>query len=181
MKRLSRVFVGVLTIVISVGTVSAQTEKGDKEFSIAASFSSWKPEDANETWWAANLATRLGFFATGKIEIEPEIILSKWKDEDPGFVFSGNLAYNLSPIASGSKTVPFVLGGLGFSNTTVVLGNITWPSFEDKGWIVLNLGSGLKIFLPKPVAIRLGYRFQKLFGDRDYSKHYILLGISIFR
>lgn len=159
---------------------TAQIQRGDKELSIAASFMESRFEAGGENWWAANLATRLGFLVTEHIEIEPEILFSKFRKEDAGFVLSGNLSYNFSPINPEGKTVPFVFGGLGLSNTIMFLSNVTWPSFEDKTRTVLNLGGGLKIFLSRPSALRLEYRFQKFSGEGwDYTYHHILFGISI--
>ena len=180
MKCFVKVFVGVLTVLISVETVFAQIERGDKEFSIAASYMSMKYEDAEEAWWTANLAVRLGFLVTNNIEIEPEILFSKYKEEDAGFVLSGNLAYNFSPIGPEGNAVPFVLGGFGYSNTLIFVHNVASSSWDDEKWTVLNLGGGFKGFMSKPVALRVEYRFQKFSGDWDYTYHNIFLGISAF-
>jgi len=180
MKCFLKLFVGVLTILISVETVFAQTERGDKELSITASFIAKKSEHADEFWTAFNIPIRLGFLVTKNIEIEPEILFSKYKEEDAGFILSGNLAYNFNLTSQEGKVVPFVFGGLGFSNTKIFIPNIASFGREDENWTVLNLGGGLKIFMSKPVAFRLEYRFQNFFGDRDITYHNIFLGISVF-
>ena len=180
MKCFLKVFVGILTVLISVDTVFAQTERGDKEFSNSVSFMSVKYEHADEYMWVLNLATRLGFFVTKNIEVEPEIQFTKYKEEDAGVFFSGNIAYNFSLTSQEGRLVPFVLGGFGFSNATMIAPNIPYTSWEDKNWTVLNLGGGLKIFVPKPIALRLEYRFQNWFGNPNYTYHNIFFGISVF-
>jgi hypothetical protein len=155
-----------------------QTETGDKELSIAASFMSRKFEGADEAWHSINHATSIGFFVTDGFEIEPEILLSKYKEEDVGIILSGNLAYNFN--TSNGNLVPFILGGAGYANTIIFLPKVAYESDEDDNWTVLNGGAGLKIFISKPIALRLEYRFQKFLGDTDITNHNIFFGISVF-
>ena len=178
MRHCSRLF-SLIIIIILHQEVYPQTQRGDKELSIVASFISIKYEKADEAWTAVNIPIRFGFFVTKNIEIEPELLFSKYEDEDAGFILSGNLAYNFTPSSEGI-VVPFVFAGLGFSNTTILLPNIAFEGRENKNWTVFNLGGGLKTFLAKSFALRLEYRFQNLFGDTDISYHNILLGISAF-
>jgi opacity protein-like surface antigen len=181
MKCFLKVFIGVLTTLISVETAFAQTERGDKELSIAASFMARKIEHDDQFWTAFNIPIRLGFLVTQNIEVEPEILFSKYEEEDAGFILSGNLAYNFNPTSPESKSVPFVLGGLGFSNTIMLFApNAAWVGDKDENWTVLNLGGGIKMFMSKPVALRLEYRFQKFLGDSDITYHNIFLGVSVF-
>lgn len=179
MKSFLKVFAGVLTLLILAETVFAQPEKWDKELSIAASFMARKSEYSSEFWTAFNIPIRLGLLVTKDFEIEPEILFSKYEGGHVGFVFSGNLAYNINPTSHEGRVVPFVFGGLGYSNATILLPNIAYGG-GDENWTVLNLGGGLKIFMSKPVALRLEYRFQNFFGYRDIMYHNIFFGISVF-
>ncbi len=156
----------------------AQTEKGDKELSIAASIVSRKFEGADEAWYAINLAASIGFFVTDGFEIEPEVLLSKYKEEDVGIVLSGNFAYNINTL--NGNMVPFILGGAGYANTSIFLPKVVYGGFEDDNWTVINGGAGIKIFMSRPIALRLEYRFQKFLGDRDITNHNIFFGISVF-
>jgi len=180
MKSFLRVLIGLLTVLMAVETVFAQTEKGDKELSIAASFMSRKEEGESEAWTAFNIPVRLGFFVTKNVEVEPEILLTKYEEEDAGYVLSGNLAYNITLSDPESKTMPFFLGGFGFSNTIIYLPNFAWPGSEDETWTVVNLGGGIKFFMAKQAALRFEYRFQQFSGDWDFTYHNIFLGVSAF-
>jgi hypothetical protein len=168
----------LLLISFPLQLLFAQTEKGDKELSIAASFMSRKFERADEAWHAINLATSIGIFVTDGFEIEPEILISKYKDEDMGIVLSGNLAYNFN--TSNGNPVPFILGGAGYANTIIFLPRAAYEGDEDDNWTVINGGAGLKIFISKPIALRLEYRFQKFLGDTDVTNHIIFFGVSVF-
>jgi opacity protein-like surface antigen len=180
MRSLLIIFAVALFIILSVDTVFAQTENGDIELSGAASFMSRKFEDAEEAWWVINLATRLGIFVTRTIEIEPEIMFSKYKEEDLGYALSGNLVFNISSRSPDNDIVPFFLGGFGVSNTIQFLPNILWFGSEDNTWTILNLGAGFKLFISKQVALRLEYRFQNYFEEENITYHNIFFGISAF-
>ena len=179
MKWVLRGLIAFLVVLISAPAVLAQIEKGDKELSIAASFMSRKYEDG-EAWTVINIPIRLGVFVTKNVEIEPEILFSKWEDEDLGFLLSGNLAYNFTILEPESRTVPFLFSGFGFSNTYVYFPSFLLPGIEDETWTVVNLGGGAKFFLSKAAALRWEYRFQKFFGDWDLTYHNIFLGVSAF-
>lgn len=179
MKSLKKMFVVVLILLIPAGFVLAQTDKGDKEFSITASFMAMKPEDGDTTS-GLHLAGRVGYFFTKNLEIEPEVVIGKFEEVDMGYVLSLNLAYNFT---DSSKTVPFVLGGAGICNTFWLfpIPNIVLGGFEGETFTVLNAGAGVKVFLSKTVALRAEYRFQYLFDSDGYiTYHYALIGISAF-
>ena len=158
--------------------IFSQIEKGNKELSVAASYMSRKFENADESWTAINLKLGFGYFITQGLEIEPEIFYSNYKDDDAGWIISGNIAYNI-PTGDDNNLLPFCLVGYGYSNTILFLPNIAWSGDEDDNWTVLNAGGGLKILIPYPVSLRLEYRFQKFQGDSDITNHLILLGISV--
>lgn len=180
MKYYLKAFTGALAVLIALETAFAQTEEGDREFSIAASFMSRKIEDADEAWTVFNIPIRLGFLITQNIEIEPEVLFSKYKEEDAGYILSANLAYNFDPTDHGENLVPFVFAGFGYSNTIIYLHDFPWVGSDNDNWTVLNLGGGLKIFVAEPVAVRMEYRFQNFSGDTDYTYHNVFIGLSVF-
>ncbi len=180
MKSCLRVLVGLLAVLVTVETASSQIEKGDKEFSVAASFMSVKYEHADDASTVFNIPVRVGFFVTRNVEAEPELLFSKFEGQEAGYILNGNLAYNFNRGRPGSEAVPFVLGGLGLSNTRLFLPNVAYSGAEDETWTVLNLGAGLKTFLRGPVALRWEYRFQKFSGDSDLTYHTVFLGVSVF-
>jgi hypothetical protein len=159
--------------------IFSQIEKGNKELSIIASFMSRKFEDADESWTAINLALGFGFFITRGLEFEPEIFYSSYENDKAGWIFSGNIAYNF-PTGDDNNISPFILAGLGYSNTLMYLPRFIGSGDENDKWTVLNAGAGLKIFIPYPVSLRLEYRFQKFQGDYYQTNHFILLGLSAF-
>jgi hypothetical protein len=179
MKWVFRVLIALLVVLISATAVFAQTEKGDKELSIAASFMSRKYEHG-EAWTVINIPIRLGIFVTKNVAIEPEILFAKYEEQDAGFILSCNLAYNFTLSDPESRTVPFLFSGFGFSNTIVHLPDFAMSGAEDETWTPLNLGGGVKFFLSKSAALRWEYRFQKFMGDWDYTYHNIFLGVSAF-
>jgi len=180
MKSLLTICAVVLCILSSVVSAHAKTEKGDIELSGAASYLSRKLEDMDETFWHVNIATRLGIYITNTIEIEPEIMFSKYKDDDLGYILSGNLVLNLSSIKPDSDVVLFFLGGFGVSNTWLYFQNIPLWGLDDERYSILNVGGGLKFFISRQAAFRLEYRFQKFFEEREITYHNIFFGISAF-
>lgn len=188
MKFIISVLIGIYFIAFPSEVVMAQVEKGDKELSISTSFMSRKYKGASEAEWVFNLASRLGLFVTRNIEIEPELLACKWKEEDFGFVLSGNVLYNIIPANPMGSLLPFVLVGIGYANSMTFLPTIVGPSWGDKiSGKVFNVGGGLKAFMSESVIIRIDYRFQKWSYDveydgyddtQDYSDHLLLLGIS---
>ncbi|HPI71988.1 MAG TPA: hypothetical protein PK843_14890 [bacterium] len=177
-----------IVIVLSVGciltfaveTLYAQIKKGDKELSVAASFMARKAENQNEFATVFNVPIRFGIFAARAIEFEPELLFTKFKEEDTGFVFSANLAYHFSSGHPQQKIVPYIFGGLGVSNTFLFLSNTLYPERSGDHFTVLNLGAGIKQFIAKDVALRLEYRFQDFMGNDAVVYHHLFLGLSVF-
>ncbi|MCK5056152.1 MAG: outer membrane beta-barrel protein [Candidatus Aminicenantes bacterium] len=177
MKILQKMLMVVLMLIIPVSTILAQADKGDKEFSTAASFMVIKPE-GGELFSGFHLAGRFGYFLSKNIEIEPEVAIGKFEDADVGYVLSCNLNYNLT---AGGKTVPFFLAGGGVCNTAwFVVPNLAIAGGEDT-YMLLNAGLGVKVFLSETAAFRAEYRFQHIFAEYGYiTYHYGLIGFSFF-
>ena len=163
-------------------------ESGDTEFSGSASYMSVKPEWAEEGVWYLNMAARVGIFLTPVFEIEPELMMSKWQESDLGHILSCNLIVNMAP-SGHDNPVAFLLGGAGFSNTTLYLPGIPYPNIGRSPDLIINVGGGLKVFAMDNVAMRVEYRYQRFMdvttGDGgfrgDMSYHLLLVGFSIFR
>jgi hypothetical protein len=172
--------VGIVFILGSFEPALTQIRPGEREFSLAASYSSRKFENDDESWTALNIAARAGFFMNRHVEIEPEILFSKYKEQDAGFILSGNIAYNFKSRGAEKTTIPFIMGGLGYANTLLFLPNIASSGAEDENWTVINAGGGVKLLISDPVAVRIEYRFQKFSGDEDATYHNVYIGFSMF-
>lgn len=170
----------VVLVMIAFNSASAQIERGDKELSAQMSFMSRSFEQSSNSFWSLLLAARYGYFLRKYLEFEPEIMFSIYKDEDTGFVISGNLAYNFGSRNPGNKVVPFIYAGLGFANTIIFLPNIAYEGAEDTFWTILNGGAGVKLFMTEQIALRCEYRFQRFFETRDITYHTLLFGLSVF-
>lgn len=171
--------------------VAAQLEKGRIELSFAATYMGVKESD-RDLQTAFNIAGRFGYFITKELEIEPEIIFSVYSEDfdldDPGFILSANLVYNLSTLKT-KKVAPFFLAGGGWANSVHYFNQMNLGDVE-RDYTLLNLGLGSKFFLNRSVAFRFEYRYQRFFGekrtdwlytyDTSFSYHNFLFGFSIF-
>ncbi len=166
--------------VFAAEALYAQIQKGDQEFSVAASFMARKAENQEEFATVFNVPIRFGIFATKTIEFEPELLFSKFKEEDTGYVLSANLAYHFNSSHPQQKTVPYVFGGLGVSNSFLFLHDTLYPERHGDHFTVLNLGIGMKQLLSRDVALRLEYRFQDFMGNDAIVYHHLFLGLSVF-
>jgi hypothetical protein len=170
----------LLLVLMSGDLLFSQIYAGDKELSLTASFMSRKYEEADESWEVFNMSLGFGYFISQGFEIQPEIMLTSYEEEYSGWIFSGNLAYNFQTGSNNQNITPFILVGLGYSNTLLLLPRIPYVGDEEDKWTVFNAGAGLKIFISSPACLRLEYRYQKFNGDYDYTHHTVLLGISVF-
>jgi len=180
MKRTLNMILSVLFVMSSGEKILCQIASGDKELSISASFMSREAESDNQAWTSFIFPVRVGFFVTDNIEIEPEILFSKFKNSDAGYIISGNIAYHFLPGNEKNNGVPFVFAGFGFANTIPFFPNIAYVGDSDETRTTLNAGAGLKVFISKPAAVRVEYRFQKFMNGENIYYHNVLVGISVF-
>jgi len=164
--------------------LAARTPVDGKNFELgtAMSFASYKWADGGESSSMANIFLRAGWFIWGGLEIEPELMMTKFEGSDAVFVLSGNLAYNFR---FGGKMVPFVLAGFGFGNGLGLAGIVEGGSSIDS--TLLNFGGGLKYIIGSSAALRLEYRFSHYRFEYDYyedvenlNQHQLLIGVSVF-
>ncbi len=179
-KRIAVVLSVCCMLIFAAEMLYAQIEKGGKEFSVAASFMARKAENQKEFATIFTVPIRFGIFATRAIEFEPELLFTKFKEEDTGYVFSANLAYHFSSGHPQQKAVPYIFGGLGVSNTFLFLYNTLYPERTGDHFTVLNLGAGIKQFISQDVALRMEYRFQDFMGNDAVVYHHLFLGLSVF-
>jgi len=152
-------------------------QKGDLEFSTSASFTNRRWENGSES--ALVLPIRVGAFQSDRLEVEIEGLLSMMVFGNPAVVLSGLLSYNIPRPGVEQDRVYFLIVGLGVANNHPISLNFS-PGGGDDYVPVLNLGTGIKAMIEKPVALRLEYRFQKYMGDLDRSNHMVHLGFSVF-
>jgi hypothetical protein len=180
-----------ILVILPYSPVLSDTKSGDVEFSGSVSFMSVKSERFEEGDWYLNVAARTGVFLTPVFEIEPELMISKWKDADLGYILSCNLAVNMIPTGR-RKPMAFLLGGIGFANTNLYLPNIPYAHYNGNNPdMIINIGGGLKVFAMDKVALRIEYRYQRFLdgfssqysepGPDNISYHLFLVGFSLFR
>lgn len=180
MRHTIQIITVILVLFYFTESVYSQIEAGDIELSASASFMYRKHETAEKAWLAFVMALRAGYFFNSQIEIEPEMTMSKLDKEKTGYIFSVNFAYNFNPLGSLNNVSPFLIAGVGISNTMAFVPNFAWIGYKDEKKLVLNAGGGLKIFISQSVAIRFEYRYQKYISDEDLVYHNALLGFSVF-
>jgi len=174
-----------LTALLFLGTTFAvsQPVAGKKfEFGTSLSFSSFKFTDDTESDTLLSLPLRFGYFVWKGLEIEPELMLMKFKGEDTSYSLSGNLSYNFK---TAGKLVPFVLAGAGIGN-----GFAVGPIMEggsDLNSFLINAGAGVKYVIGTSGAVRIEYRYQHNRTDSDLwlgpeiiNLHQFLIGVSLF-
>lgn len=180
MKQITHIITVVFVLSCIVDSVYSQIETDDIELSASASLMYRKYETAEKPWLAFITVLRVGYFFNSHIEVEPEIIISKLDKDRTGYILSANFAYNFTPVDSLNRFVPFLLTGIGITNSFAFVPNLAWIGYENEGKTILNAGGGLKIFLSQSAALRLEYRFQKYSNTENLFYHYLLLGFSVF-
>lgn len=184
-------FVLILSLIFT-GDSLAQIKKGQKELSLSFTLTAIG-EDDGQASGRLYLLGRFGYFFSNKLELEPEIIFSQELssgDDHPGIMLSGN--FLLHPDLPGRDLdFPFLLVGGGWAYSTNSFNNsyIT----ESRHYPLLNLGGGLKFRLNERSALRVEFRYQRLFAKKEISPYYpyeaddrslsalnFLIGLSLF-
>jgi hypothetical protein len=172
----------ILTVFFFFGTLVAAAQPAGKkwELGLALSFSSYKFSGDTESTTLLNIPLRVGYYVWKGLEIEPEIILTKPKGEDTGYLLNANFAYNFKTAGS---LQPFVLAGVGFGNGFTVAPYVIGDS--EFNATVLNFGGGVKYLVGSSAAIRAEYRYSH--NHLSYSgfsenlnTHMFLMGVSVF-
>jgi opacity protein-like surface antigen len=179
MKKLCVFLAGLLFL----GTTFAMSQPvaGKKfELGVAFSFASIRYAEEEYSYTVWTLPLRVGYFVWKGLEIEPEIMLQKFKGDDLAYDLCGNLAYNFKP---SGNLVPFVLAGIGIGNGFVI-GPIVDGASGVKAFL-LNFGGGVKYVIGNSGAIRLEYRFtHNHLAEDEYSgnrnSHQVFIGASLF-
>lgn len=147
----------------------------------------------NQSWHFFNIPIRCGYFVTEGFELEAETIVAVLQEgalangEDEFIIVaSGNLVYNF-PIKAAPHFRPFVLGGLGFTNSFLpgIAGTVLMNDANGTTRLVTNFGAGAKTLLGDRAAFRVEYRFQHFPEDSTEglsgaTSHTIQLGVSMF-
>lgn len=154
----------ILTILTAVSSFGQPREGSNIELSLSGSYQHTSSGSSSNGSGALLVSPRMGFFVWKGLEIEPELVCMFVSQNDPVYIFNGNVSYNF---ISGHRGVPFVLVGYGIANTVPFFGvPLTRTTFAIK---VLNVGAGLKVFLHEDVALRIEYRFQSFTGEGEES------------
>ncbi len=134
----------------------AQTGDGKRcEIGLSGSFQSLSVGNSGNSSSAVTLSPRFGWFVTGGLEIEPEVLAFFAHDQEMVYVVNGNVAYNFVSLG---QIVPFILMGYGQANMVPSFGT---PAYKTGSAVdVLNFGIGVKFFPASVLGIRLEYRYQ---------------------
>jgi len=179
-------------------TGGATVEKGKVEFSIAAYLSIDRAKSKYDgvegepyTITTLSIPTRLGYFLTRNIELEPEIIHTSMKVSYAGESYSqtsslllANVAFNFQ---TASKVMPFVIGGAGLARTSASATGEETVSSSSFAW---NAGAGIKWFVANSAALRIEYRFIHYSFTEEvdtiatitegHTYHRIFFGVAVF-
>jgi len=172
----------VLTVTLFFFTLTLSAQPAGKkwEAGFSFSFSSYKWSGATESDTLLNIPIRAGYYIWRGLEIEPELMLTKFEGSDAGYILSANLAYNFK--TSGSL-MPFVLAGFGFGNG-MPLANIV-EGDSDINATVINAGAGVKYLIGNSAALRFEYRYTHdrlkfdVEGTEKVNIHQLLAGVSV--
>ncbi len=175
----------ILVVFFFLGTVVASAQPAGKKWELGGSlsFASFKFSGADSSTTVINLPVRIGYYIWKGLEIEPEIMYTKFEGSDAGYLLSANVAYNFK-LPSTANIIPFVLGGIGFGNGFSIAG-ITEGDTAFNAF-AYQFGFGAKFLVGPSAAFRVEYRFmhdqlsETGFPDENVSSHQILAGISLF-
>lgn len=173
----------VLTVFFFLGTLVVSAQPAGKKWEVGAAFSytNYKFKGDTESSYVFNLPVRVGYYVWQGLEIEPELLLTKFKGSDTGYILSGNFAYNFKTAGS---LQPFILAGVGFGNG-FAFANIV-EGDTDFHATVLNFGGGVKCLVGNSAAIRVEYRYTHNhltatgFEAENANIHQLLAGFSLF-
>ena len=172
-----------LTLVMFVAASVAMAQPIDKkkwEFSTAVSFTSFS-QGGGKSQSVLNIPLTVGYFVWKGLEIQPEVMLTKFKYDDASFLVSLNLAYNFM---MRTKLVPYVLAGFGLGNGFSYVGIVEGST--DLHSTALNFGAGAKYLVGTAAAFRLELRYSHYhftetdFTPFNYDSFQIFTGISLF-
>jgi opacity protein-like surface antigen len=157
----------MIIIALAASTSPAQPREGkNKELSLSGGYQNFSSGSSSGSSSAFLVSPRLGFFVFKGLELEPEALLMLSSGSDAVYVVNANVSYNFISL---NKGVPFLLIGYGRANTvpffSVPLGQ------TGVGVGVVNLGTGVKIYLSEDIALRLEYRFQKFYGQGETTSY----------
>jgi hypothetical protein len=188
-----------ICLLFALGTLRAQTQQGTWELSLSGHLGSVSissesggpygtSSSSSESHTFLSLTLRPGLYILDHLALEPEVLWTAIEDEFPSFSLSGNLSYNFA--IPDSRVVPFILAGYGVGNTIPLFQRALFRYSDKLDISVLNLGTGLKIFLAERAALRVEYRYQRYSQEQSYSYgytskttegfHNVFFGFSVF-
>jgi len=173
----------LLTLVMFAAATVAMAQPFEKkkwEVSTALSFTSIS-QYGESTLTILNIPVSVGYFAWRGLEIQPEIMLTKFKGSDAAFLVNLNGAYNF---LMQKKFVPYVLAGLGLGNGFSYIGLVNGNS--DVHSFALNLGGGVKYLVGNAAAFHAELRYTHYhftetgIPSYNFNVFQLFTGISLF-
>ena len=172
----------VVLLLLGVTFAASQPVPGKKfELSTAFSFTSLtlSGETGSDTF--LSLPLRVGYYIWKGLELEPELMLMKFKGSDAAFNLNGNLSYNFN---TSGQLKPFLLAGAGLGNG-IAFGALIEGGTSTNATL-LNLGGGVKYVIGTSGAIRLEYRYthNRLSKGaplvQNFNIHQVFIGVALF-
>jgi hypothetical protein len=179
MKR-TVIFLTLVMFAVATVAMAQPFEKKKWEFSTALSFTSFS-QSGGYSQSVLNIPLTVGYFVWKGLEIQPEIMLTKFKGDDAAFLASLNLAYNF---LMQKKLVPYVLAGFGLGNGFSYVGIVEGSSGTHA--TALNFGAGAKYLVGTAAAFRAELRYSHYhftesgFTPFNYNSFQFFTGISLF-
>lgn len=179
MKR-TVIFLTLVMFAAATVAMAQPFEKKKWEVSTALSFTSITQSGEN-TQSVLNIPITVGYFVWRGVEIQPEIMLTKFKGDNAAFLVNLNVAYNF---LMQKKFVPYVLGGFGLGNGFSYVGIVEGSS--DINSTALNLGGGVKYLVGNAAAFHAELRYTHYHftetggGASNFNSFQLFTGISLF-
>jgi hypothetical protein len=172
-----------LTLVMFAAATMAMAQPFEKkkwEFSTALSFVSFS-QSGESSQTVLNIPITVGYFVWKGLEIQPELMLTKFKGDDAAYLVNLNVAYNF---LMKKKLVPYVLAGFGLGNGFSYVGVVEGSS--DINSTAMNLGAGAKYLVGTAAAFHAELRYtyyhftETGFPSWNYNTFQLFTGISLF-
>ncbi|HSD65217.1 MAG TPA: outer membrane beta-barrel protein, partial [Vicinamibacteria bacterium] len=168
---------------------------GRVELSTGLSLDVTRQSDNRGSQTLLNVPLRVGAMASGRFELEGEVLVTFTKDGGISDTGVTGAAHGVYHFATQSSTVPFLLAGAGYGDA-VAIGNVAAETGMNV-WL-LRAGAGVKSFFGRHAALRAEYRFTRYRGSenrfceacpprqpsgpvhRTIDDHGVLVGISLW-
>ena len=138
-------------------------------------------QSGSTTQTVLNIPITVGYVFWRGLEIQPEVMLTKFRYSNTSILVNLNVAYNF---LMQKKLVPYVLAGFGLGNGFSYAGIVEGTS--DINSTALNIGVGIKYLVGTAAAFRAELRYTHYHfsesggGTSNFNTFQLFTGISLF-